>query len=114
MAFGDGSFRSRAASLLRPATPSRGTDQEKASGSGMSTLTERPLSGKTTTTAAQSDPEKSHSLSSVEDPYNSSFGNVVAHDRDAQRIVRTIPGENRSETPSTTPFITGGDALNIC
>jgi len=114
MAFGDGSFRSRAASLLRPATPSRGANQEKASGSGISTLTERPLSGKTTTTAAQSDPETSHSLSSGEAPYNSSIGNVVAYDRDAQRIVRTIPGENRSGIPSTKLFIIGGDALNIC
>jgi len=91
MAFGDGSFRSRAASLLRPATPSHSANQEKASGRGLRTHTELPLSERTPTEAGQSDPG---TLSSGGDHYHSSGGNVIAHDKDARRIVRTIPGEN--------------------
>lgn len=88
MAFGDGSFRSRAASLLRPATPAHSVKQEKASTSGLRTHSEE---GRQPAEGIQSDRGQRTSLSSGGDPYHSPSGNVVAHDRDARRVVRTIP-----------------------
>lgn len=74
--------------MLHPATPSHSANQEKASGSGLKTHTEE---GNPPNAAGESDPGQRTSLSSGRDPHYSSSGNAVAHDRDARRIVRTIP-----------------------
>ena len=91
MAFGDGSFRSRAASLLR-SSPLSGTNppgsiitQEKSTNS----LTEPSPDEK----PGQIDPEKKQTISFEGQQYHSSGHNAVAHDSEARRIVRTIPGQ---------------------
>lgn len=97
MAFGEGSFRSRAASLLRSSTPSttqslgHGPYQEKGSAIASNTPTEPPLNEKTIAEEGQTGLEKSQTLSSNGKTYHSSGSNAVANDRAAQRIVRTIP-----------------------
>lgn len=100
MAFGEGSFRSRAASLLRASTPStihsngQGANQEKASVVASNTSTEHPLNEKTIVEEGTDDPEKLRTSSSNGTTYHSSGGNAVANDRAAQRIVRTIPSQS--------------------
>lgn len=97
MAFGEGSFRSRAASLLRSSTPSTTQSlghspyQEKGSAIASNTPTEPPLNEKTIAEEGQTGLEKSQTLSSNGKTYHSSGSNAVANDRAAQRIVRTIP-----------------------
>ena len=99
MAFGEGSFRSRAASLLRPSTPSttqllgQGANQEKRSGIASNTPTDSPLNEKTIAEEGPNGLEKTQTLSSNGKTYHSSGCNAVADDRAAQRIVRTIPSE---------------------
>ncbi len=99
MAFGEGSFRSRAASLLRPSTSStirslgQSTNKEKGSGIASNTPTESPLNEKTIVEEGNNGLEKSQTLSSSEKMYHSSGSNAVANDRAAQRIVRTIPSQ---------------------
>lgn len=97
MVFGESSFRSRAASLLRPSTPSktqslgRGANQEKGSGIASSTPTESPLNEKPKAEEGQNGLEKSQTLSSNGKTFFSSGDNAVVNDEAAQRIVRTIP-----------------------
>ena len=99
MAFGDGTFRSRAAGLLRPGTPSTshflslGATQEEASGSALKTPTQTQFNEKTPIGAERNPLEKTRSLTSSGHTHYSSGSNAVAHDREAQGIVRTIPGE---------------------
>ena len=102
MAFGEGSFRSRAASLLRPATPytthtlGQGAHQEKGSkGSKESrvssnTPTDTPLNEKTIIQEQQNGLDGPGLLSS-RSMFQSSSSNAVSKDRAAQRIVKTIP-----------------------
>lgn len=107
MAFRDGTFRSRAASLLRPGTPSTshslslGATQEEASGSALKTPTKTQFNEKTPIGAEQNPLEKTRSLTSSGHTHYCSDSNAVAHDREAQRIVRTIPGETLSAYFST-------------
>lgn len=95
MALGDSIFRSRAASLLRPSTPStslsigQGVNHEK----GFKTFTEPAFNEKQAAETGQNDVENSQTLSSSNKTYHSPGQNAVAHNREAQRIVRTIPGE---------------------
>ncbi len=97
MAFGAGSFRSRAASLLRPSTPSttqtlgQGGNLEKGSRISSNTPTESPLNEKTKSEEGQSGLDESQTLSSNVKTHHSFGGNVVIDDRAAQRVVRTIP-----------------------
>lgn len=97
MVFGESSFRSRAASLLRPSTPSKtqslgqGANQEKGSGIASNTPTESPLNEKPKTEEGQNGLEKSQTLSSNGKTFFSSGDNAVINDEAAQRIVRTIP-----------------------
>lgn len=99
MVFGEGSFRSRAASLLRPSIPfttqslGQGANQEKGPGLASNTHTESPLDEKTLAGEGANGQEDPRVLSSSEKTYHSSGINVVANDRAAQRIVRTIPSE---------------------
>ena len=100
MAFGESSFRSRAASLLRFTTSSttqsldQGTNQEKESGISSNTPTESPLKEKAIAQEGRSCLEQSHKIFSSGKVYHSSGSNAVASDRAAQRIVRTIPSES--------------------
>lgn len=100
MVFGESSFRSRAASLLRPSTPSKtqslgqGANQEKGSGIASNTPTESPLNEKPKTEEGQNGLEKSQTLSSNGKTFFSSGDNAVINDEAAQRIVRTIPSES--------------------
>ncbi|KAF6220666.1 hypothetical protein HO133_003099 [Letharia lupina] len=97
MVFGESSFRSRAASLLRPSTPSKtqslgqGANQEKGSGIASNTPTESPLNEKPKAEEGQNGLEKSQTLSSNGKTFFSSGDNAVVNDEAAQRIVRTIP-----------------------
>ena len=84
MAFGEGSFRSRAASLLHPGSPliSRSFGWEPHA-SSEPTFDEK---------GSQNETEKDEAVSSGEQTYHSSGRNAVAHNKEAQRVVRTIPG----------------------
>lgn len=99
MVFGEGSFRSRAASLLHLSTPfttqslGQGANQEKGPGIASNTPTESPLNEKTVAGERQNGLGEPHALSPSEKTYHSSGINAVANDRAAQRIVRTIPSE---------------------
>ena len=57
------------------------------------TPAEPPLNEKTIAEEGQNGSDKPPALSSNGKTYHSSGGNAVAHDRAAQRIVRTIPSE---------------------
>ena len=98
MAFGDGLFRTRAASLLRSSTPStnqgQGANHEKTPSSPLRTPTGSPVNEKTPTEVEQNNIEKSRSLSSSGRTCHSSGPDAVAHNREAQRIVREIPRES--------------------
>ena len=100
MAFGEGSFRSRAASLLRPSIPptaqslGQGAKQEKRSEIASNTPTEYPLNEKTTDEEEQNGLGQLQTLSSSGKTHHSSGNNAVSNDRAAQRIVRTIPSES--------------------
>ena len=100
MAFGENSFRSRAASLLRFSTSSttqslgQGTNQETGSGIASNTPTESPLKEKAIAEEGKSTAEASQTLFPSGKIYHSSGSNAVAGDRAAQRIVRTIPSES--------------------
>ena len=104
MAFGEGSFRSRAASLLRPSTfsttqsLSQRENQEKGSGIARTTPAESSLNEKTIAAEGESSLEQSQTVSSAGKTYHTSGSNAVANDRAAQRIVRTIPSESQSGT----------------
>lgn len=97
MVFGEGSFRSRAASLLHPSTPfttqslGQGANQEKGPGIASNTPTESPLNEKTVAGERQNGLGEPHALPPSGKTYHSSGINAVANDRAAQRIVRTIP-----------------------
>lgn len=93
MAIGDGSFRSRAASLIPHAQQSvrrslrRGSNAEKPVFSPKAHQADRlndesaPLSGL--------EPTQTHTSSG--DTQHTSGSDAVAHDREARRVVRTIP-----------------------
>ena len=101
MAFGEGSFRSRAASLLRPSafstTPSlsQRENQEKGSGIARNAPAESSLNEKTIVAEGNNGLEQSQTLSWGGKTYHTSGSNAVANDRAAQRIVRTIPSESQ-------------------
>lgn len=115
MVSGESSFRSRAASLLRPSTPSKiqslgqGANQEKGSGTASNTPTESPLNEKPKAEEGQNGLEKSQTLSSNGKTFFSSGDNAVVNDEAAQRIVRTIPSwvhtldEEDEDLPATAP-----------
>ena len=84
MAIGNGSFRSRAASLLRPSTPVRISVAEKS-------LADPALNEKASG-PGEHEVGRPRSPTTGESGYHFSTGNVISHDRDAQRIVRTVPG----------------------
>lgn len=90
MVFGDGTFRSRAASLLRPSTlsTSQALDASRENGAP-----EPPLNEKRSQDTGQTECEQTYTASLGNKTYHSSGPNAVAQNRDAQRIVRTIPGE---------------------
>lgn len=85
MVFGNGTFRSRAASLLRPSSASDAAKEKGAS--------EAPLNEKRSQDTAQTELDQTQTTSSGQKIYHSSGQNAVLHDRDAQRVVRTIPSE---------------------
>ena len=93
MAAGDGSFRSRAASLLPNAQHSirrslhRNSNAEKPI---LSQKTQHP-DGAGDEDTTLSGLEKSQSHISSGGTHHTSGSDAVAHNRDAQRIVRTIP-----------------------
>ena len=93
MAFGEGSIRSRAASLIRFSNPSashtsgQGANQENAS----NTPIESALNEKTIIEEGNNGLDESQTLSSSGKTHHSSGSNAVRSDRAAQRIVRTIP-----------------------
>ena len=92
MAYGDGTFRSRALSLLRPSLTSAHhsyADVNLPNGSKKST--DAQLNEKQSQNTAPNEIAKTQ-------PYQSVHGNTVIHNREAQRIVRTIPGQSRSLT----------------
>ena len=97
MAFGDGVFRTGAASLLRSSTPSaiqaQGAHDEKPPSSPLRISPGTSVNEKTSTEAERNNPEKSRSPSSRGRIYCSSGPDAVAHNREAQRIVREIPRE---------------------
>ena len=97
MAFGDRAFRTRAASLLRSSAPStnrtQGANHEKPSGNPLRTLPGSPLDEKAPTEADRNNLEDLGSLSSGGRTYHSSDPDAVAHNIEAQRIVREIPRE---------------------
>ena len=77
MARGDGAFRSRAASLLHPFTSSKAPDIDEKQRGGEAVLDEK---------AGQAFDGQHH---------HSSGPDAEAHDRIAQRFIRTIPGQCR-------------------
>ena len=96
MVFGEGSSRSRAATLLRYSTPST---KSRAQGAGQdkiasNTLTESPLNERTITEEGHNDLEDSQTLPPSGNFHHSSGSNAVANDKAARRIVRTIPSES--------------------
>lgn len=97
MAFGDGAFRTRAASLLRSSTPStnqtQGANHEKPSGNPLRTPPGSPPNEKAPTEADRNNLEDLGSLSSGGRTYHSSGPDPVAHNTESQRIVREIPRE---------------------
>ena len=99
MPLGKGSFRSRAATLLRASTPSalnsigQGT-QEKGSDISSYRPTGSPLNEKNKVGEGPNDPEKLQTPSSNGGTYRSSGSNAVTNERAAQRIVRTIPSQS--------------------
>ena len=97
MAFGDGVFRMRAASLLRSSTPftiqAQGANHEKTPNSPLRTTPRSSVNEKTPTEVERTDLEKSRSPSSRGRTYHSSGPDALAHNREAQRIVREIPRE---------------------
>lgn len=96
MAFGEGAFRTRAATLLRSSTPSinqtQSANHEKPPGSPLRTPPGSPLNEKAPTEADRNNLEDSGSLSSGGRTYHAG-PDAVAHNREAQRIVREIPRE---------------------
>lgn len=96
MALGDGIFRSRAASLLRASTPlaSHPSAPDAIKEKGSKTSVEPPLTAEEKQDTRHGEPESAQSTLSTGRPYQSSGQDAVAHDREAQRVVRTIPGKN--------------------
>ena len=94
MAIGDGSFRSRAASLIPQAHHSirrslgREANTEKAPLSPRSPQSDGPNEEND----FLSDLERSQTHTSSGGAHHTSGSDAVAHDREAHRIVRTIPG----------------------
>ena len=86
MARGDGAFRSRAASLLHPFTSSKAPDIDEKQRGGEAVLDEEK--------AGQAFDGQHH---------HSSGPDAEAHDRIAQRFVRTIPGQCREIPISRLP-----------
>ena len=97
MAFGDGAFRTRAASLLRSSTPStnqtQGANHEKPSGNPLRTPPGSPPNEKEPTEADRNNLKDLGSLSSGGRTYHSSGPDAVAHNTESQKIVREIPRE---------------------
>lgn len=97
MAFGDGAFRTRAASLLRSSTPStnqtQGANHEKPPGSPLRTPPGSSLNEKAPTEADQNNLEDLGSLYTGGRPYHPSGPDAVAHNTEARRLVREIPRE---------------------
>lgn len=97
MAFGDGVFRTRAASLLRSSTPSTAQAQcanhEKPPSSPPRTPPGSSLNEKTPTEAERNNLENSRSPSSGGRTYHFSGPDTVAQNRESRRIVREIPRE---------------------
>ena len=91
MALGDGSLRTRAASLIS-ASRRNSVGEKKRSGSLRLSRPELPWNEKASTAAGSPGLDKTQSASSGEKGHHTSGGDAVAHDREAQRIVRTIPG----------------------
>ncbi len=90
MVFRDGTIRSRVASLLRPSTPSANGILDAGREKGNS---EPPLNEERSQDTGQTEFKQTQTTSSGGKMYDSSGPNAVAHNRDAQRIVRTIPGK---------------------
>lgn len=90
MVFGDGAFRSRAASLLRPSTPSANHSFDASRGKGPS---EQPLNEKQPQDTERTELEQTQTTPSGNKTHHPSGLHVADHDKDAQRLVRTIPGE---------------------
>ena len=93
MAPGDGSFRSRAASLLPNAQHSIRRSLHRNSIAEKLELSPKPQHLDSTGDEETYSPglEKTQSRGSIGGKHHTSSGDAVAHDRDAQRIVRTIP-----------------------
>ena len=120
MAFGEGSFRSRAASLLRPSTfpttqsLSQRENQGNGSGIARNTPADSSLNEKTIVAEGKLNLEQSQTLSSDGKMHHTSGSNAVANDRAAQRIVRTIPSESgawSAKSEDLLPSVTSGYAL---
>ncbi len=90
MVFGDGTFRSRAASLLRPSTllNNQALDANRESGTP-----DTPLNEERSQHTEQTEFEQAQTTSLGGKTYHSSGPNAVGHNRDAQRSVRAIPGQ---------------------
>ena len=95
MPLGKGSFRSRAASLLRSCAPSadnsigHSANQEKGSDPASDPATGSPLNEKTKVGEGPNGPGSSNGGT-----YYSSGSNAVANDRPAHNMVRTIPSQS--------------------
>ena len=97
MASGDGVLKTGASSLLRSSTPStiqaQGANHKKPPSSPLRTPPSSSVNEKTPTEAERDNLEKSRSPSSRDRTYHSSGPDAVAHNREAQRVVREIPRE---------------------
>ena len=84
MAPGDVTFRARAASLLHPFSSPKTSDQDPEKHNlGQTASNENPLVGERTFVDS--------------DGHNTSGDDAVTHDKAAQRIVRSIPGQSINE-----------------
>ena len=86
MAFGEGTFRARAVSLLRPGTPSF------LRSFGREAHTPSPTEAAQDEKHSQNESEKGQVATSGAQTHYASGDDAVARNREAQRVVRTIPG----------------------
>ena len=94
MAPGDNSFRTRAASLLHPIQALSGAQGANGPLTTLGFKTEPTLNEKISIEASQSTLEKVTTQTSGSKTYRPFSENAAAHDdREAQKIVRTVPSE---------------------
>ena len=94
MAPGDVTFRVRAASLLHPFTSSKSSDQDPEKHNfGQPALSEKLSVGEQTFADSNG--------------HNTSGDDAAAHDRAAQRIVRSVPGQSMTFLPRFVRVIAG-------